>query len=183
MQHYCILPILLTRHTRSNPLMLVSSVLYNTNNTVGKLLEAFLLTAFHGINWVPFFPIYKEAQAKAYTIEIIKAAFRVTEIFFLNPRVVLSLSTDAENPGLIPPVYLNTLTPCMTFGSKLSSLTNITPLLKPRLLVQSCRGCIIRTKISVLQRRTCDSLVTRLLATLVIHFLFHARILALPSCV
>ena len=74
----------LTRPTRarSNPLMSVSSVLYNTNNTVGKLSEDFLLTTFHGINWVL---IYKEAQAKAYTIEIIKAAFKVTEIFFLNP--------------------------------------------------------------------------------------------------
>ena len=120
--------------------MLVSSVLYDTNNTIGKLLEAFLLTAFHGINWVLFFPIYKEAQAKAYTIEIIKAAFKVTEIFLLNPRVVLSLSTDAENPGLIPPVYLNTHTPSTAFGSKLSSLTNTTVLLKPILLVQSYRG-------------------------------------------
>ena len=82
---------LLTRHTRSNlnPLMSVSPVLYN--NTVGKLSEDFFLTTFHGINWVILFPIYKEARAKAYyPIEIIKAAFKVTVIFLLNPRVVLS---------------------------------------------------------------------------------------------
>ena len=68
--------------------MSVSSVLYN--NTVGELSEDFFLTTFHGINWIIFFPIYKEAWAKAYTTESIKAAFKVTGIFLLNPRVVLS---------------------------------------------------------------------------------------------
>ena len=52
--------------------------------------EDFFLTTFHGINWIIFFPIYKEAWAKAYTTESIKAAFKVTGIFLLNPRVVLS---------------------------------------------------------------------------------------------
>ena len=53
---------------------------------VGKLFPYHL----HGINWIIFFPIYKKARAKAYTIEIIKVAFKVAGIFLLNPRVVLS---------------------------------------------------------------------------------------------
>ena len=81
---------LLTRHTHSNPLMSVSSVLYN--NTVGMLSEDFFLTTFHGINWVVFFPIYKEAWSKAYTVDIIKAAFKVTGIFLLNPRLSVGVA-------------------------------------------------------------------------------------------
>ena len=55
-----------------------------------KTVEDFLLTNGHGINWVIFFPIYKLARAKAYTVENIKATFKVTGILPLNPRVVLS---------------------------------------------------------------------------------------------
>ena len=46
--------------------------------------------ASHGINRDIFFPIYKQARAKTYTVENIKAAFKVTGIVPLNPRVVLS---------------------------------------------------------------------------------------------
>ena len=63
---------------------MVSSQHYR--KAVGRLF----LTASHGINWDIFFPIYKVARAKAYTIENIKAAFKVTRGFPPDPRVVLS---------------------------------------------------------------------------------------------
>ena len=55
-----------------------------------KAVEDFFLTTSHGINRAIFFPTYKQARAKAYTVENIKAAFRVTGTIPLNPRVVLS---------------------------------------------------------------------------------------------
>ena len=50
----------------------------------------FFLTTSHGINRDIFFPIYKQARAKTYTVENIKAVFKVTGIVPLNPQVVLS---------------------------------------------------------------------------------------------
>ena len=67
--------------------MSVSPVL---RNTIAKLLEDFFLTTSQGIKWDISFIIYKEACAKAYTVENIKAAFKLTRNFPPNPRVVLS---------------------------------------------------------------------------------------------
>ena len=55
-----------------------------------KIVEDFFLTTSHGINRAIFFPTYKQARAKAYTVENIKAAFKVTGILPLNPRAVPS---------------------------------------------------------------------------------------------
>ena len=54
-----------------------------------KAVEDFFLTTSHGINRDIFFSIYREARAEAYTIENIKAEFKVTGIFPINFRVVL----------------------------------------------------------------------------------------------
>ena len=59
--------------------MSVFSVLYN--NTLGKLSEDFFLTTFKASVGLFISYIYKKPRAKAYTIEIIKAAFKVTGIF------------------------------------------------------------------------------------------------------
>ena len=53
--------------------------------------ESFLNIS-HGINRDILFPIYKEARAKAYTVENITAAFKVTRISPLNSRVLSQLS-------------------------------------------------------------------------------------------
>ena len=55
-----------------------------------KAVEGFFLTTSHGINRDIFFLLYKQARVKTYTVENIKAAFKVTGIVPLNPRVVLS---------------------------------------------------------------------------------------------
>ena len=49
--------------------------------------ESFLAIS-HGINRDILIPIYKEARAKANTVENITAAFKVTGIFPLNSRVL-----------------------------------------------------------------------------------------------
>ena len=53
--------------------------------------ESFLAIS-HGINRDILIPTYKEARAKAYTVENITAAFKVTRIFPLNSRVLSQLS-------------------------------------------------------------------------------------------
>ena len=78
-QHYCILPsssldaLTPTRSLRSFAITLLESC----RKAVGRLFSHHL----YGINWVIFFPIYKEAREKAYTIEIIKAAFKKSSSF------------------------------------------------------------------------------------------------------
>ena len=89
----------------------------------------------------------------------------MTGIFPLNPRVVSQLwiptaknrSKSRSNTNRILKTFL---TPSTAFGNKFSSLSNSTPFLKPILLVQSYSSCSIRSKISDLQRRTCDSLAS-----------------------
>ena len=54
-----------------------------------KAVEDFFLTTSHGINRDIFFCIYRGARAEAYTIQNIKAEFKVTGIFPINSRVVL----------------------------------------------------------------------------------------------
>ena len=57
-----------------------------------KAVETFFLTTFHSSNRDIFFSIYCEARAEAYTIENIKAEFKVTGIFPINSRVLGQLS-------------------------------------------------------------------------------------------
>ena len=94
-----------------------------------KAVEDFFLTTSHGINRDISFSIYRKAWAEAYTIEKIKAEFKVTGIFPISSRVVLNfrnlLPKAIANPGLIPPEYLKIpITPSTAFSRKLSSLSN-----------------------------------------------------------
>ena len=130
-----------------------------------KVVEDFFLITSYGTNQDIFFPIYTEALSKTYNIENIKAAFKVTGIFPLNPRVVSQLwkptaKTRSKSRSNTNRILKTFLTPSTTFGNKFSSLSNSTPFLKPILLVQSYSSCSIRSKISDLQRRTCDSLAS-----------------------
>ena len=95
-------------HAYFNHSMLVSSVLYN--NTIASCRGLFLITS-HSTNRGIFFPIYKEALEKEYSIDI-KAAFKATGTVSLNPRVVLCCFQNllpkaaAANPIQVLPAYL-----------------------------------------------------------------------------
>jgi hypothetical protein len=63
-----------------------------------KAVEDYFRITSVGINRDTFFPLYKRARAKAYTLENITSAFECTGIVPLNARVVLS---KLDNPTAI----------------------------------------------------------------------------------
>ena len=119
-----------------------------------------LLTTSHGINQDISVLIYKEAPSKAYTIENIKAAFKVTGISPLNPQGISQLlkptaKSRSEFRANTTCILENIPYTKHDLRQQFSSLSNSTPFMKPIFLVQSYS---IRSKISDFQRRICDSL-------------------------